>query len=107
MNQGGRRAGAVTVGLDIWHLDVPEFLEMQTENGDQRRKAYDVFPQLVIADEFMRRVENKQEWTLVDPFEVQNELGIDLAPLWGVEFEKAYSIIEANLETKIKLYKKS
>jgi len=33
VNQGGRRAGAVTVGIDIWHLDVPEFLEMQTENG--------------------------------------------------------------------------
>ncbi len=106
VNQGGRRAGAVTVGIDIWHLDVPEFLEMQTENGDQRRKAYDVFPQLVIADEFMRRVENKQPWTLVDPFEVKNELGIDLAPLWGEEFEKAYQIIEANLDTKIKLYKK-
>ncbi len=26
------------------------------KNGDQRRKAYDVFPQLVITDEFMRRV---------------------------------------------------
>jgi ribonucleoside-diphosphate reductase alpha chain len=31
VNQGGRRAGAVTIGLDIWHLDVPEFLEMQAE----------------------------------------------------------------------------
>lgn len=106
VNQGGRRAGAVTVGLDIWHLDVPEFLEMQTENGDQRRKAYDVFPQLVIADEFMRRVQNKQEWTLVDPYEVQMKLGIDLAPLWGKEFEDAYQIIEASLNSKIKLYKK-
>jgi len=62
VNQGGRRAGAVTIGVDIWHLDVPEFLEMQTENGDQRRKAYDVFPQLVITDEFMRRVITKAEW---------------------------------------------
>jgi ribonucleoside-diphosphate reductase alpha chain len=33
VNQGGRRAGAVTVSLDIWHLDIPEFLECQTENG--------------------------------------------------------------------------
>jgi len=33
VNQGGRRAGAITVSLDIWHLDVSEFLEMQTENG--------------------------------------------------------------------------
>ncbi|MDJ0649048.1 MAG: ATP cone domain-containing protein [Xenococcaceae cyanobacterium MO_188.B19] len=106
VNQGGRRAGAVTVGLDVWHLDVPEFLEMQTENGDQRRKAYDVFPQLVISDEFMRRVETKQEWTLVDPYEVKANLGIDLAELWGTEFEQAYSQIETELDQKITLYKK-
>lgn len=67
---------------------MPEFLEMQTENGDQRRKAYDVFPQLVIVDEFMRRVRDKREWTLVDPYEVLMELGIDLAPLWGKNLKK-------------------
>lgn len=105
VNQGGRRAGAVTVGVDIWHLDVPEFLEMQAENGDQRRKAYDIFPQLVICDEFMRRVMNKEEWTLVDPYEVQTKLGIDLAPLWGEEFESAYRKIEASLGQEITLYK--
>jgi ribonucleoside-diphosphate reductase alpha chain len=106
VNQGGRRAGAVTIGVDIWHLDVPEFLEMQTENGDQRRKAYDVFPQLVITDEFMRRVINKDEWTLVDPYEVRNKLGIELAELWGEEFEEAYRLVEANLDQEILLYKK-
>lgn len=106
VNQGGRRAGAVTVGVDIWHLDIPEFLEMQTENGDQRRKAYDVFPQLVIPDEFMRRVEVKAEWTLVDPYEVKEQLGIELASLWGEGFEAAYAVIEAELGKKIKLYKK-
>ena len=95
VNQGGRRAGAVTVSLDVWHLDVPEFLEMQAENGDQRRKAYDIFPQLVIPDEFMRRVANKQEWTFVDPYEVRTKLGIELAELWGEEFEAAYKQIEA------------
>jgi ribonucleoside-diphosphate reductase alpha chain len=106
VNQGGRRAGAVTVSLDVWHLDVPEFLEMQTENGDQRRKAYDIFPQLVLPDEFMRRVINKQEWTLVDPYEVRTKLGIELAQLWGEEFEEAYRLIEAKLEREITLYKK-
>ena len=106
VNQGGRRAGAVTVGLDIWHLDVPEFLEMQTENGDIRRKAYDVFPQVIIPDEFMRRVERKQDWVLVDPYEVKKNLGIDLAETWGEKFETAYSQIEAQLDKKITLYKK-
>jgi ribonucleoside-diphosphate reductase alpha chain len=67
---------------------VPEFLEMQTENGDQRRKAYDVFPQLVITDEFMRRVINKAEWTLVDPYEVRRKLGIELAELWGKNLKR-------------------
>ncbi|MBE9045639.1 ribonucleoside-diphosphate reductase subunit alpha [Pleurocapsales cyanobacterium LEGE 10410] len=106
VNQGGRRAGAVTVGLDIWHLDVPEFLEMQAENGDRRRKAYDVFPQLVIVDEFMRRVEAREQWTLIDPYEVKEQLGIDLAELWGDSFEAAYREIEAQLDNKIKLYKR-
>ncbi|MGF1591020.1 MAG: ribonucleoside-diphosphate reductase subunit alpha [Pleurocapsa sp.] len=97
VNQGGRRAGAVTIGLDIWHLDVPEFLEMQAENGDRRRKAYDVFPQLIIVDEFMRRVEGCEKWTLVDPYEVKEKLGIELAELWGENFEAAYAQIEAEL----------
>jgi len=98
VNQGGSRAGAVTVGIDVWHLDVPEFLEMQTENGDQRRKAYDVFPQLVISDEFMRRVKAQEEWTLVDPYEVRTKLNIELAELWGEEFEHAYAIVDSCLE---------
>ncbi|MDB9314732.1 LAGLIDADG family homing endonuclease [Spirulina sp. CS-785/01] len=102
----GRRAGAVTVSLDIWHLDVPEFLEMQTENGDQRRKAYDIFPQLVITDEFMRRVRNRQDWVLVDPYEVREKLGIELAELWGEKFTQAYQEIEAELDNKITLYKR-
>ncbi|ACK73684.1 ribonucleoside-diphosphate reductase, alpha subunit [Gloeothece citriformis PCC 7424] len=107
VNQGGRRAGAVTISLDIWHLDVPEFLEMQTENGDQRRKAYDIFPQLVMADEFMRRVIHKQEWTLVDPYEIRTKFGVELAELWGEEFEQVYSKIETAIHNgEITLYKR-
>lgn len=106
VNQGGRRAGAVTVGVDVWHLDVPEFLEMQTENGDQRRKAYDIFPQLVIPDEFMRRVVSKSDWTLVDPYEIREKLGIELAELWGEEFDRAYKLVEENLDKRITLYKR-
>ena len=98
VNQGGKRAGAITVSLDVWHLDVPEFLEMQAENGDRRRKAYDIFPQLVITDEFMRRVDNKEDWTLIDPHEVKEKLGIDLAASWGLSFDIAYRAIESAVE---------
>lgn len=105
VNQGGRRAGAITVSLDVWHLDIPEFLEMQTENGDQRRKAYDIFAQIVMLDEFMRRVINKEMWTLVDPYEVRTKLDIELAELWGKDFEDAYKTIESSLDKEITLYK--
>ncbi len=106
VNQGGRRAGAITVSLDVWHLDILEFLEMQTENGDQRRKAYDIFPQVVISDEFMRRVINKEDWILVDPYEVRTKLGFELAETWGSLFEESYSEIEAKIESEITLYRR-
>jgi ribonucleoside-diphosphate reductase alpha chain len=93
----GKRAGAVTTALSTWHLDLPQFLELQSEHGDQRSKAYDVFLQLVVQDEFMRRVEANEVWTLVDPYEVKTKLGVDLVDLWGPEFEKAYKLIEESL----------
>jgi ribonucleoside-diphosphate reductase alpha chain len=67
---------------------------------DQRRKAYDIFPQLVVTDEFMRRVRDQQDWTLLDPYEVREKFGIELAELWGSQFEEAYRHLEANLDSK-------
>ena len=60
VNQQGKRKGAVTVSLDMWHLDIEDFLELRTENGDQRMKAYDIFPQVVIPDLFMKKVESNR-----------------------------------------------
>lgn len=96
VNQLGKRAGAVTVAVDIWHLDIPDFLEMQTETGDQRKKAYDIFPQIVIPDLFMKRVEGRGEWTLFDPHEIRKHYGCSPAELWGEEFEELYLELEAD-----------
>ncbi|QEN06182.1 ribonucleoside-diphosphate reductase subunit alpha [Thiospirochaeta perfilievii] len=96
VNQLGKRAGAVTVALDIWHLDLLDFLELQTETGDQRKKAYDIFPQLVVPDLFMNRVKSRGSWTLFDPHEVKKEIGKDLAVLWGEEFENTYKLLESS-----------
>lgn len=94
VNQQGKRAGACTVALDSWHMDIEDFLELQTENGDQRMKAFDIFPQVVVSDEYMRRVDKNLTWTLFDPYEVKTKLGFDLAEGWGEEFEKNYKKIE-------------
>lgn len=44
VNQLGSRLGAISVTLYIWHLDIYDFLDLQTETGDIRSKAFDIFP---------------------------------------------------------------
>ena len=102
VNQQGRRAGAVTVALDSWHLDIELFLELQTENGDQRGKAYDIYPQVVLSDLFMKRVENNLEWTLVDPYEMRIKYGVELCELYGEKFEEIYKALEKDTSLKLK-----
>ena len=102
VNQQGRRAGAVTVASDSWHLDIELFLELQTENGDQRGKAYDIYPQVVLSDLFMKRVENNLEWTLVDPYEVRIKYGVELCELYGEKFEEIYKALEKDTSLKLK-----
>ena len=106
VNQGGKRAGAGTVALPVWHNDVLDFLDMQTEHGDVRLKAYDVFPQLVVPDLFMERDKNQERWCTFCPFEVKNVLGIDIHGKYGKDFEEAYRVIEAAIDSgKLKVCK--
>lgn len=98
VNQQGKRKGAVTVSLDIWHRDIEDFLDLRTENGDQRMKAYDIFPQVVIPDLFMKKVENNEKWLLVDPHEVREKYGVELSNLWGAKFEEIYNQLYLDAE---------
>ncbi len=54
VDQFGVRQGAVAVYLDVWHKDLPEFLNLRTNNGDDRMKAHDIFPALCYPDLFWR-----------------------------------------------------
>jgi len=101
VNQQGRRAGAVTVALDIWHIDMEQFLEIQSENGDQRGKSYDVYPQVVVLDLFMKRVEENKSWTLFDPYEIRKKYDIELCELYGEKFENFYEKLEMDANLKI------
>ncbi len=101
VNQQGRRAGAVTVALDTWHIDMEQFLELQSENGDQRGKSYDIYPQVVVSDLFMKRVEENQNWTLFDPYEVRKKYDIELCELYGDKFEDIYENLEKDESLQI------
>jgi ribonucleoside-diphosphate reductase alpha chain len=67
VNQLGQRPGAITVALPIWHIDIEEFLDCQTENGDLRAKAYNIQPQVCVDDYFMQAVEDNLSYALYCP----------------------------------------
>lgn len=96
VNQLGTRLGAVSVTLDIWHRDIYDFLELQTESGDIRAKAFDVFPAVSIPDLFMKRVEEDGEWSLFDPYQIGKKYGKTLEDTFGKEFEDFYAVLESD-----------
>ncbi len=103
VNQLGARAGAVSVTLDMWHRDIADYLELQTESGDIRRKAFDVFPAISVPDLFMRRVKEDAQWTLFDPSEIERVHGKKLQDLFGAEFEAFYEILEQDERLELKM----
>lgn len=78
VDQLGRRKGGATVTLDVWHKDLYDFLELRTNNGDDRRKAHDIFPALTVPNLFMERLKRREDWCLFDPNEVRNLMGYSL-----------------------------
>lgn len=102
VNQLGARAWAISVTLDIWHRDIYDFLDLQTETWDIRRKAFDVFPAVSIPDLFMKRVENNEDWTLFDPKEVKDVTGKSLQDYFSKEFEEFYVECENNPKLELK-----
>jgi ribonucleoside-diphosphate reductase alpha chain len=91
VNQGGRRKGAACVYLEPWHPDVEEFLELRDNTGEDARRAHNLNLANWVPDEFMRRVEADEDWSLMDPDAVP-----ELPDLWGEEFERAYRAAEAD-----------
>ena len=76
-NQGSVRRGAASVNLDINHPDIEEFLNIRRPKGDVNRQCLNLHQCVVIDDEFMTNLENK------DPKALK---------LWG-------EILKARLET--------
>ena len=102
VNQLGSRLGAVSVTLDVWHKDIYDFLDLQTETGDIRNKAFDVFPAISVPDLFMRRVKENKDWTLFDPHEIKSVTGKALQDFYGKEFEEFYEKLEKDKRIELK-----
>lgn len=98
VDQLGTRKGSCTITLDIWHGDIYEFLNIRTNNGDDRRKAHDVFPCVSIPDLFMKRLEKREEWTLFDTHEIRQVMGYSLEDFYDDEYLNKYDFTEKYIE---------
>lgn len=58
-NQGSVRRGAASVNLHVNHPDIEEFLMIRRPKGDVNRQCLNLHQCVVINDEFMEKVENK------------------------------------------------
>jgi ribonucleoside-diphosphate reductase alpha chain len=85
VNQGGKRNGSFAVYLEPWHADIEDFLRLKLNTGAEEDRARDLFYGLWIPDEFMTRVKEGKDWTLMCPSECPG-----LADVHSEEFTTLY-----------------
>ncbi len=102
VNQLGQRLGAVSVTLDVFHRDIYDFLALQTETGDIRSKAFDIFPAISVPDLFMNRVDEDGEWTLFDPHEIFLKYGKRIEDHFCEDFEAFYAELEQDMTLRLR-----
>ncbi|MEQ8443200.1 MAG: ribonucleoside-diphosphate reductase subunit alpha [Alphaproteobacteria bacterium] len=93
ISQGSLRRGSAAVYLPIWHPEVEEFIEIRRPTGgDPNRKALNLHHGIVVTDDFMRAVENDEEWKLVSPKDKKMIRKVRARDLW-------IRILTARIET--------
>lgn len=85
VSRKGKKQGAAAIFMENWHLNFPQFLDLKQNSGDPYLRTRIANTAVVLSDEFMRRVQNNEDWYLFDPAETA-----DLIELYGSAFAKRY-----------------
>jgi ribonucleoside-diphosphate reductase alpha chain len=102
VSRGGKKFGALCFYMENWHLDFPEFLDLRQNSGDPYRRTRTANTAVWISDEFMKRVQNDDDWYLFDPLEVA-----DLNELYGAAFSARYAEYVAMAEAgELRMFQK-
>lgn len=98
IDQGGnKRCGSFAVYLEPHHPDIKQFLDAKKNTGSEDDKARDLFYAMWISDEFMRRVDRDEKWTLLDPNEFPG-----LHDVYGEDYTKLYNKYEQEFNLRYK-----
>jgi ribonucleoside-diphosphate reductase alpha chain len=102
VSRKGKKAGALAFYMENWHIDFPQFLDLKENSGDPYRRARTANTAVWISDEFMKRVQNDEDWYLFDPAEVEY-----LPELYGKAFSERYAEYIAKAEAgKMRVFAK-
>ena len=103
IQRGGKKKGALCFYMENWHIDFPEFLDWKHNAGDDYMRMRTANTAVFMTDEFMKRVQNGEEWYMFDPAETA-----DLNELYGKAFSKRYAeYIEMANAGKLRVFKKA
>jgi ribonucleoside-diphosphate reductase alpha chain len=82
VSQGGVRRGAGAAYLRVDHPDIEEFIDVRKPVGDMNRRCLNTNHGLVVTDEFMKAVEEKRTYQLIDPKRQVAVKELDATEIW-------------------------
>ena len=85
VSRKGKKQGAAAIFMENWHFNFPEFLDLKQNSGDPYLRTRIANTAVALSDEFMKRVQNEDDWYMFDPAETA-----DLVELYGAAFSKRY-----------------
>ena len=83
VSRKGKKMGGAAMYMENWHINFPEFMDLRANSGDPYMRTRFMNTAAWISDEFMKRVNNDEDWYLFDPLDVS-----DLSELYGEAFSK-------------------
>ena len=92
-NQGTTRRGSYAAYSDIDHPEIEEFINMRKESGgDINRKYLNIHNAVNLTDEFLRAVQDDDDWRLIDPKTGEAVKTVSARDLW-------WQLLNARAET--------
>ncbi|MCG1010198.1 class 1b ribonucleoside-diphosphate reductase subunit alpha [Salinicoccus sp. ID82-1] len=96
-DQLGQRPGAGAVYLNIFHYDLPEFLDTKKVNADEDLRLATISTGLVVPSKFFDLAKNNDPFYLFAPHTVEREYG---QPLDDMNLDEMYDELVANDKVK-------
>lgn len=86
VSRKGKKQGAAAIYMENWHLNFSQFLDLKQNSGDPYLRTRIANTAVYLSDEFMKRVQNEQDWYMFDPADTP-----ELTELYGEDFSKKYN----------------